>query len=98
METKITLGHAIRSGRQELDLSQKDLAKQLQVDYCWLSKLENNRLDPESEEVKQILPSLAKIFQIEVEYLELLRKQTTQQELDLSQAMLTVYYREKLHV
>jgi len=98
METKITLGHAIRSGRQELDLSQKELAKQLQIDYCWLSQLENNRIEPSSEEVKQILPSLAKIFQIEVDYLELLRSQTTKQELDLSQAMFLVYYREKLHV
>jgi transcriptional regulator with XRE-family HTH domain len=98
METKITLGHAIRSGRRELDLSQKDLAKQLQIDYCWLSQLENNRLEPEGDSVKEILPRLASIFQIEVDYLELLRSQTTQQELDLSQAMLTVYYREKLHV
>ncbi|MCT7971278.1 helix-turn-helix domain-containing protein [Laspinema olomoucense] len=98
METKITLGHAIRSGRRELDFSQKDLAKQLQVDYCWLSQLENNRLEPSSDEVKEILPRLASIFQIEVEYLELLRSQTTKQELDLSKAMFPVYYREKLHV
>lgn len=90
---KISLGQAIRSGRRELDLSQKELAIQLQIDYQWLSKLENNRLDPDSVEVKTILPQLAEFFQIDVDYLELLRSQTQQQKLDLSQAIFLIYVR-----
>ncbi|MCT7958934.1 helix-turn-helix domain-containing protein [Laspinema palackyanum] len=98
METKITLGHAIRSGRRELDFSIKEFAKELEIDYRWLSQLENNRLDPQSDEVLMSLPKLAEFFQMDVEYLELLRSQTEQQELDLSQAMFPVYYREKIDV
>ncbi len=98
METQITLGHAIRSGRRELDLSQKELATQLQIDYRWLSQLENNRLDPQSDEVLMILPKLAEFFQIDMEYLEVLRSQTQQQSLNLSQAIFPVYFQEKLNV
>ena len=41
----------LRSLRKEAQLSQRDLAERIQVNFTYLSKIENRRVDPPSETV-----------------------------------------------
>lgn len=51
-----TFGKRIREARQNKGYSQRDLAKLVEVDYTYLSKLENDRAEyPPKEEVIQSL-------------------------------------------
>ena len=50
----------LRSLRKEAQLSQRDLAERVGVDFTYLSKIENRRVDPPSETVlKSISKELA---------------------------------------
>ena len=50
----------LRSLRKEARLSQRDLAERVGVDFTYLSKIENNRVEPPSESVlKKIAEQLA---------------------------------------
>ena len=47
-----TFGHIIRTARKEKELSQREMAKLIGVDYTYLSKLENDHAGyPPSEDV-----------------------------------------------
>jgi transcriptional regulator with XRE-family HTH domain len=51
-----TFGKLIRQARQDKGYSQRDLAKLVEVDYTYLSKLENDRAEyPPKQEVIQSL-------------------------------------------
>ncbi len=45
-----TLGETIRDRRRELDITQRDLADRVGIDFTYLSKVENGRGDPPSDE------------------------------------------------
>jgi transcriptional regulator with XRE-family HTH domain len=47
----VSFGEKIRDLRKKLGLSQRDLADRVGIDFTYLSKIENNRADPPSEEV-----------------------------------------------
>jgi HTH-type transcriptional regulator, competence development regulator len=53
-----SFGHLIRQARKDKGYSQRELAEKLQVDFTYLSKLENNRADyPPKEDVIRSLAS-----------------------------------------
>ncbi len=43
-----TFGTLLKTKRREADISQRDLAKQIGVDFSYISKVENDRLPPPS--------------------------------------------------
>jgi transcriptional regulator with XRE-family HTH domain len=44
------LGETIRDRRRDLDITQRDLADRIGIDFTYLSKVENDRSDPPSDE------------------------------------------------
>ncbi len=54
----------LRSLRKEAQMSQRDLAERIGVDFTYLSKIENGRVDPPSESViKNIARELAVVLE-----------------------------------
>lgn len=96
-ECKITLGRVIKSGRKYREFSQRELCWFIAYEYgCLLShyelsKIENDRLEVQSIEYNWLIPVIAEIFNVNVEWLEQIRQQTEPQPLDLSQGMFPVY-------
>ncbi len=85
----------IKSGRQYRDLGQRELCWLIAYEYgCLLShyelsKIENDRLEirsmafrPASYEYNWLIPIIAEIFNVNVEWLEQIRQQTEPQPLD----------------
>ena len=53
----------LRSLRKEAQMSQRDLAERVGVDFTYLSKIENGRVEPPSETVlKKVSRELAKVL------------------------------------
>jgi len=50
-ETAVTFGEEVRELRKRAGLSQRDLADRVGIDFTYLSKIENNKADPPSEDV-----------------------------------------------
>lgn len=50
----MTLGEKIRSAREDLDLSQLDVAKQIPMNQSNYSKIERDLQEPSIEQLKQI--------------------------------------------
>ena len=46
-----TFGQIIKEARKSNQITQRDLAKRIDVDFTYISKLENGVLEPPSEEV-----------------------------------------------
>jgi transcriptional regulator with XRE-family HTH domain len=46
----LTLGKRVRDKRRELGITQRDLAEKVKIDFTYLSKVENDRGDPPSDE------------------------------------------------
>ena len=46
-----TFGERVRQLRVAMRMSQRDLAERVGVDYTYLSKIENNKMDPPSDKV-----------------------------------------------
>lgn len=61
------------------------------IDYCELSKIENDRLEIQSTEYDWLIPILAEIFNVNVEWLEQIRQQTSVESLDLKQGIFPIY-------
>ena len=74
-------GKLIRQARKDLKLSQRELAKLLQIDFTYLSKLENNRADYAPKE--DVIRGLAKHLKLNEEELIFLAGRIPQQEEDL---------------
>ncbi len=49
--TPMSFGKAIRDYRKQRGMSQRDLAEAAGIDFTYLSKIENNRTPPPSEDV-----------------------------------------------
>lgn len=47
----MTFGERIRNLRLQKDMAQRDLAELIDIDFTYLSKIENDRVPPPSEEV-----------------------------------------------
>lgn len=47
----MSFGERVRELRKQLGISQRELAKESGIDFTYLSKIENNRMDPPSEKV-----------------------------------------------
>jgi HTH-type transcriptional regulator, competence development regulator len=74
-------GKLIRQARKDLKLSQRDLAKLLQIDFTYLSKLENNRADYAPKE--EVIRGLAQHLKLNEEELIFLAGRIPHQEEDL---------------
>jgi len=46
-----TFGQRLRELRKEARISQRELAERVEVDFTYLSKIENDRVEPPSEAV-----------------------------------------------
>ena len=58
MTSNQTLGNLIKMARKAKNYSQRELAKQIGLDFTYLSKIENNKVDyPPREEVIRTLAS-----------------------------------------
>ncbi len=74
-------GQLIRQARKDKGYSQRELAKLLQIDFTYLSKLENNRADYAPKE--EIIRGLARHLNLDEEELIFLAGRIPQQEEDL---------------
>jgi transcriptional regulator with XRE-family HTH domain len=74
-------GELIQQARKEQKYSQRELAKLLQIDFTYLSKLENNRADYAPKE--DVIRGLAKHLKLNEEQLIFLAGRIPQQEEDL---------------
>lgn len=95
----ITFGMILRNARMNRGFSQRELAEILQqhslnIDYKHLAKLENNRIEIKASEYDKLIETVAKIFQFDMGWLELIRAQTEVEELDLSKAIFPVYAKD----
>lgn len=64
--TKMPFHERLRSLRKEAQMSQRDLAERIGVDFTYLSKIENGRVDPPSEPViKNIASALAGVLSLD---------------------------------
>ncbi|MEG4397338.1 hypothetical protein [Microcoleus sp. BROC3] len=104
-QSKITFGKTVKNARQEYGFSHKDLCKLLvipsddfeTVDRCLLSKIENNRIDIRSGEYDWLIPAIARIFALDILWLEQIRQQTEVEPLDLEKAVAVfpIYFNRK---
>lgn len=69
-----SFGHLIWEARRKKRLSQRDLAAKVGVDYTYLSKLENNHLEPS----EKVIRSLAEHLDLNTEELIYLAGRITQ--------------------
>jgi transcriptional regulator with XRE-family HTH domain len=58
-DPQVALGRAIRLRREELGLSQEDLALELGYDQGWISHIENGRTNPAYGTVDRLARALA---------------------------------------
>ena len=98
MQCRITFGRLIKNARQKHEFSQRELCEIISnkyhlIDRYELSKIENNRLEIRSIEYNWLIPIIAEIFNVNVEWLEQIRQQTEPQPLDLSQGMFPIYFK-----
>ena len=81
-QCKIKFGRLVWNIRRNRRISQRDLCKIISneynhsIDYCELSKIENDRLEIQSTEYDWLIPIIAEIFNVNVEWLEQIRQQT----------------------
>ena len=67
-----TIGQKIRSLRKAQNMTQRDLAKQTGINFTYLSRIENDRLDAEQTPREDTLRTIALALQAEDELDELL--------------------------
>ncbi len=66
-----TFGQMIRDARKEKRITQRDLAKMIDVDFSYISKIETGALEPPSESV---INKIAKVLEIDSNELFILAK------------------------
>lgn len=68
-----SIGRTIKDLRKKLGASQREFAQQVNVDFMWLSRIENDRqsIDDATENaVALILPKLAQMAEVNLEWLK----------------------------
>ena len=102
-ECKITLGKTIKNARQQYGFSQRELCHLLvtssgsSINHHQLAKIENSRVDVQSDEYDWLIPKLAEVFSCDVVWLEQIRQQTEVEHLDLSKAIFPIYFNQKTY-
>jgi len=86
----LTIGYFIKTNRKARELSQKELAKHMAVQYPYLTKVENDRV----ECTDSLLNKTADFFQVDFVYLKHLRRQTIVRELNLENAMFPLHVKD----
>lgn len=66
VEETDTFGSIIRECRRNIGMTQRDVAARVGIDYTYLSKLENDQLEPPSEAT---IERLAEVYCVQPEYL-----------------------------
>lgn len=74
----LPFGKRIRELRLEKDLSQRDLAEQVKIDFTYLSKIENAKVDPPSDDA---IRRLAHALDADIEELLALAAKVSQEDL-----------------
>lgn len=74
----MTFGEKIRELRKRKDLSQRDLAGRVDIDFTYLSKIENGKVPPPSDKV---IRKLARELEADLEELLTLAAKVSQEEL-----------------
>jgi len=77
----ITLGRVIWRSRLAKGISQREFCKligefNVQMDYMEFSKIENDRINMGDSKYDSFIVAIAKIFQLDIEWLEIIRQQT----------------------
>ncbi len=70
----MTFGQKIRSLRKAKNLSQRDLATRARVNFSYISKIENEKLDFGDYPSEELILKLAKIFDADADDLLILAK------------------------
>src|SRR3954451_14211162 len=70
----MTFGEKIRRLRKALNLSQRDLAGKVKVNFTYISKIENERLDFADYPSEELILKLAKALEADADELLLLAK------------------------
>jgi transcriptional regulator with XRE-family HTH domain len=70
----MTFGQKIRSLRKAINLSQRDLATRAKVNFSYISKIENEKLDFGDYPSEELILKLAKIFDADADDLLILAK------------------------
>lgn len=66
MATANTFGNWLRAVRQLREMTQRDLAQAVSIDFTYLSKLENGKDQPPSD---QVIAKMAKVLNVPADYL-----------------------------
>lgn len=85
-----SFGHLIWEARRKKRLSQRDLAAKVGVDYTYLSKLENNHLEPS----EKVIRSLAEHLDLNTEELIYLAGRITQHDTEALEELVKANYKE----
>ncbi len=102
--SKLTFGRIIRQARRISlinggEPSQKEFCQFLEqkysinIDHYLLSKLENNRVDINVTEYDPLVQAVAELLNLDIVWLEQIRKQTQVEFLDLTNGIFPIYWR-----
>ena len=61
-----TFGHRLRDMRRDSNVSQRDLANKVGVDFTYISKLENNKMPPPSAETIEKIAGVLGVDPVEL--------------------------------
>jgi len=106
-QCKLTFGWLVRTGRRELDLSQKEfcslIAKRFSISLDWkeLSKIENNRINGQVVELDSFVYCIAEVFELVAKrgvshraWVQQIREQTEAKSLDFSLVVFPIYFKQ----
>ena len=88
-----SFGECLRQLRKEKRITQRELAKQINVDFTYISKIETGALQPPSED---IIIKIAKILEINAEQMIILGKKipTTYKDFIVEDELAELFLRE----
>jgi transcriptional regulator with XRE-family HTH domain len=99
-QCKINLGNIICNSRKSLGLSHRELCHELskhgvQIDYCQLSKLENDRINVTDVQYDLLIHALCQFFDWNYDSIQIIRQQTVvSPPSDLSQGVFPIYMKD----
>lgn len=92
----INFGEVVYTNRRDRNLSQRDLAGILNVDYREVCRIENNRVDINLSCYDAIIEKIADLFELDILWLEEIRAQTVKKSdaVVLVDAVFPVYWKD----
>ncbi len=99
-ECKITFGRIIFNARVYHGFTQRELCDKISGKYCsidrlLLSKIENNLVEVRTIDLDWLVPRIAKIFDVDAQWLEQIRQQTEPQKLNVNEAIFPIYFNDR---